>query len=240
MDSHPHWRRRARTALEAYFHHRSYPRFTLTLLVTLAGVAGFLISRLLLHYGLEEMVYRYPLAVIGGYAVFLLQLRLWVEIERIRYNPEEVKISSETPLAADSEPLADRLRGSERDSWLDWLDVPDLMILDDGCLIGCFFALVIGFMVSTATAVFTFIMAGPELLAEVFLDAVVVSMLYRHLKQSAVEHWLGTAVRRTWVTVVVMAVALGGFGYVLAAFAPGCHSLGPALREITRQFLAAY
>ena len=94
MDTHPKWRLRARTALETYFRNRSFPRLTLGLLVTVAGLAGLFLSHELLRFGVEEMWIRYPLAVIVGYAVFLIQLRIWVEIERTRYQPHEVIISS--------------------------------------------------------------------------------------------------------------------------------------------------
>jgi hypothetical protein len=79
---------------------------------------------------------------------------------------------------------------------------------------------------------FSFIMAGSELLAEVFLDAVVVTMLYRHLKNAARQHWLGTAVRRSWRLVIAMAASLSLLGACLSVFAPNSHSLGKALREI--------
>ena len=80
MHSHRKWRLRARAGLEAYFHDRSFPRFGLGLIVTIAGLAGFLISHFLLHHGFEEMWLRYPLVVTVGYLVFLGQLRLWAEL----------------------------------------------------------------------------------------------------------------------------------------------------------------
>ncbi len=75
-------------------------------------------------------------------------------------------------------------------------------------------------------------MAGPELLAEVFLDAVVVSIFYRHLKTAAKEHWLGTAVKRTGISVLLTAVGLSLLGAFLDNIAPHSNSIGPALREI--------
>ena len=58
-----------------------------------------------------------------------------------------------------------------------------------------------------ASLLVSFVMAGPELLAEVFLDAVVVTILYRHLKTAAKEHWPGTAVKRTWISALLTAGA---------------------------------
>ncbi|MEO7101678.1 MAG: hypothetical protein ABI162_20170 [Luteolibacter sp.] len=232
MDSHPKWRLRARAALETYFNNRSFPRFTLGLLVTLAGVAGFLISHILLRLGFQEMWLRYPIAVIGGYFTFLIQLRLWVEIERSRFNSSELTISTHPPDEKVAVSLFDRLDGSDSLSWLEWLDFSGALDLGEGCLVGCLFALVIGMIGTVTTAVFTFVMAGPEFLAEVFLDAVVVTMLYRHLKTAAKEHWLGTAVKRTWSSVLLTAAALALLGGGLAVIAPNSHSIVQAWKEI--------
>ena len=50
------------------------------LLVT--GLAGFLVSFLLLHSGMTRMWLRYPLAILFAYCVFLLLLRLWLSFMR--------------------------------------------------------------------------------------------------------------------------------------------------------------
>ncbi len=69
-------------------------------------------------------------------------------------------------------------------------------------------------------------------MAEVCLDAFVVGMLYRHLKIAAMEHWLGIAVKRTWISALLTAGGLGLAGYFLGLLAPDTHSLGPALKAI--------
>lgn len=237
MDSHPKWRLRARAALETYLRDRSYPRFTLTLLVTIAGCAGFLISSVLLHFGWQKMAFRYPLAVVGGYAVFLIQLRIWVEIERGRYQPHEIHISTEPPEETQESTLLERLQRSDS-SWLDHLNFSDIFIPEEGCLLGCLFMLIIGVIGGAITTIFSFFIAGPGFLAEVFLDAVVVSLLYRHLRHAAREHWLGTAVRKTWNTVAMTAIAMGIVGFCLDAFAPSSHSIGPAVQELIHQWRA--
>lgn len=233
MDSPRKWRLRARAALETYFRDRSYPRFILVLLVTIAGFVGFLISHTLLHHGVEEMWLRYPFAVISGYSVFLGLLRLWVEIERARYDPNQVEIP--TDLSDDresSQPPFTRFP-RESDSWFDWLDLPSSVFeLDEGCLVGCAFVFLFGLLAGAIGLLFSVIVAAPELLAEVFLDAVVVTMLYRHLKTAAKEHWLGTAVKRTWKSALLTAAASSLLGLMLAGLAPNSHSIGPALKEI--------
>ena len=234
MDSHPKWRLRTRAALEAYFRERSYPRLTLGLLVTVAGFVGFLFSHFLLHHGFEKMWQRYPLAVMGGYLVFLIQLRLWVEIERTRYNPNEVTVTTDLPVDKVEMTILDRFQNRDH-SWIEWLDVTGLDF-GDGCFVGCLFLLVIGLVGGAITTFVSFFIAGPGFLAEVFLDAVVVTMFYRHLKTAAREHWLGTAVKGTWRSVLLTAAALSVIGAGLDFFAPQSHSIGPALREIFPAF----
>ncbi len=60
---------------------------------------------------------------------------------------------------------------------------------------------VIGLIVLLAIAV----AAMPALLAEVFLDVFIVSVFYRRLRLAAQEHWLGTALRKTWWLALVTA-----------------------------------
>ncbi len=62
---------------------------------------------------------------------------------------------------------------------------------EEGCLFGCLFTLFIGLIGGAIATVASFILTGPGFLAEVFLDAVVVSMLYRHLQNASRQHWLG-------------------------------------------------
>lgn len=233
MEPHPKWRSRAHAALEAYFRDRSFPRIALTLIVTVAGVVGFLISHTLLHHGFEDMWLRYPIAVIGGYLTFLALLRFWVEIERARYDPKEIDLDLSTDLPDQPISAPRKKLTGDSGSWLDWLDVPEAVFeLDEGCAIGCLIVFVIGLITGAAGLLLSTIMAAPELLAEVFLDAVVMSMFYRHLKTAAKEHWLGTAVKRTWRPALLTAAALSILGSGLSVMAPTSHTIGSALKEI--------
>ncbi len=63
--------------------------------------------------------------------------------------------------------------------------------------------IVFGLVVALVMAV----AAMPALLAEVFLDVFIVSVLYRRLRMAAQEHWLGTALRKTWWLALVTAGA---------------------------------
>ena len=76
------------------------------------------------------------------------------------------------------------------------------------------------------------VMAAPALLAEVFIDAFIVSALYRHLRIAAEGNWLGTAVRKTWLLALAAAALLCLAGWCLEMLAPGAHSIDPAIEKL--------
>ena len=65
-----------------------------------------------------------------------------------------------------------------------------------------------------------------------FLDAFLVSVLYRRLKIAAREHWLGTAIRKTWLLVFIAAALLSVGGFALELLAPNTHSIGKAIHYL--------
>ena len=80
-------RERVLRRLRVYLEQRHYPRLTLAAILALGGATGFLASAGLLALGLHSMAWRYGLAALLGYAVFLLGLRLWLSlIDRQRRN----------------------------------------------------------------------------------------------------------------------------------------------------------
>ena len=216
------WRKRATAALEAYFERRSYPRTMLTLLLLLAGAAGFLVSYGLLHAGVDHMWMRYPIAVLAGYAVLLALVRGWVELEKRSFNPDDPVLRSGV-----AEPAL-RPRPSHR--WWDWLDFMhvDAAGADEGCVA----VLVLGVLAVVIGGVFAAMAAAPALIAEVFLDAFLVTVLYRRLRIAQNEHWLGTAVRKTWSLAIITAVVLAFVGFILEELAPGARSIGRAIEQL--------
>jgi hypothetical protein len=221
------WRAKVRAALEAYFQNHSLPQFTLGLLLVLTGAAGFLASVLLLKYGVGHMAIRYPLAAACAYAVFLALIRLWVEIERTRFNPRPGEFEGGFSSAQAKAKRQIYRQSSGRRSWFDWVDFPDVFDFDGGCLP----VLILGAIVALVALLFTALASAPAFMAEVFLDAFIVSVLYRRLRIAAKEHWLGTAIRKTWLHVLAAMVLLSVIGWGLEVLAPGSHSIGPALRQ---------
>jgi hypothetical protein len=227
MSSRVKWRARAKAALQSYFRRRSFPRITLTLLLAITGAVGFFISYLLLRLGMEHMWARYPIAVLVSYAVLLSLIRVWVEIERARFDPADAEVENTAVEDWDGSTLT---HGSSRSSW-DYLDFPsgiDVFEADDGCLP----AILVLVVVTLVTIVFVTIAAAPALIAEVFLDAFIVAVLYRRLRIAQREHWLGTALRKTWLAAFATALALALGGWALEQAAPGARSIGKAIEQI--------
>lgn len=218
------WRSRTRSALQAYFRRRSFPRLTLSVILLITGVCGFLISYLLLHLGMVHMWARYPLAVLLSYALLLALIRLWVEIERSRFDPAVADIENAEEYG---EPNFQSLP-PER-SWWSYFDLPaDVFTTDEGCLIFIFamiFFALLGLLLTTLAA-------APALIAEVFLDAFLISALFRRLRVAQKEHWLGAALRKTLASALVVALLLGLGGWILEVMAPGAHSIGKAIEQI--------
>lgn len=58
---------------------REHPiRLQMLAVVSLAAIAGFVVSFTLLHLGLTSMGVRYAIATIAGYGVFVLAVRIWL------------------------------------------------------------------------------------------------------------------------------------------------------------------
>jgi hypothetical protein len=219
------WRQRARQSLERYFRKRSAPRLILSLILVLTGAVGLAVSFLLLHGGMRAMWLRYPIAVLCGYIVFLLLLRFWVEFEKSRFNPQAGEIETGLENGQFDDPSSmSRDRGR---SWWQWLDFPDAFDVE-----GCLSVLLIAVLLALFGLIVFAILSATALIGEVFLDAFIVSVLYRRLRIAARGHWLGTAVRKTWISAIATAVLLGVAGWCLETMAPGAHSIGPALDRL--------
>lgn len=106
--------------------------------------------------------------------------------------------------------------------------------LDEGGLLFLLAALVIA--VTTTGAVIWILWTAPALLAEVLVDGLVLTGLYRRLKNAPEpEYWLTSAIRRTWVPAVVVALLFSFAGYLLQQAAPDARSIGPAWEAVSAE-----
>ena len=84
-------RKRKIESLKRRLQRKSYPRLHASIILLLTGLAGFLVSFVLLRAGVTAMWLRYPVAILVAYGVFLILLRVWLSLSRPRdWNLEEV------------------------------------------------------------------------------------------------------------------------------------------------------
>lgn len=236
MSDHLQWRQRARKALEAYFERRSKPRLILSVVLIAAGLVGLLASIGLFHAGVERMWIRYLLATLFGYAAFLGLLRAWAGWEHDSFSPEEIAGILPPDEAVPSVPRRMARAAGRAVEKADGGGLGDLLDISDfadgeGCFVSLLIAALLGVIITLLCGIF----AAPALLAEVFLDAFLITVIYKRLRVKADEHWLHTAIRRTWGAALGMALFLAIIGGSLAHLAPGATSLGEALRQIAEK-----
>jgi hypothetical protein len=205
-------------ALRSRLEFDGWPRCTMTFIVSLAGLVGFLTSVLLLRVGIESMPWRYTLSAMAGYVGFLGLMRLWISVQR-GWSPD-------VDLDGDYRSVG-RLPEAVSDGGLDLpadvgFDLEAGLVVLAVILVALCGFLAVGYVVYTA----------PVLLAEVALDAALVTSLSRRLNRHESQFWVGGLVKRTLVpaAAVVGCVALAGFVMTLAA--PEARSIGGVLRGL--------
>lgn len=121
-------------------------------------------------------------------------------------------------------------------SFLDGVDIDipfDVDGGDEGCLvvfavIGLAAAVVAGML-----SAFYLVWVAPALLAEVLVDGLLVTGLYRKVKDLEGRHWLRAAVRRTVLPVALTLLFFTAAGYLMQKAAPGAHSIGGFWEAVT-------
>jgi hypothetical protein len=229
------------------------PRLHLILVLCIAGGAAFLCSALLLWSGMpafESMAIRYAVAALAGYLAFVGLIRLWISLHRpgdeswwdidlidgadlVRAfgggpsvpAPAVTGDGSALDALERERPDHNAVRREVREPTDGWgwdLD------LDDGWIWICVAAVC---AVGGVLAVAYVISIAPILLAEVALDAAIISTLYRRLRADEQGHWLTTVVTRTWLAaaVIIVFAALGGFA--LNLWTPDSRSIGDVVRR---------
>jgi hypothetical protein len=112
------------------------------------------------------------------------------------------------------------------------LDSLDVGVDDEGCV---FFLLALALIVAGTLAALYVVYAAPLLLAEILVEGVLLSGLYRGMKKArrGGGHWLGAALRRTWLPVLLTLITFSAAGYLLQRAAPRARSIGEAWRMAT-------
>ena len=102
---------------------------------------------------------------------------------------------------------------------------------DEGCV---FFLLAIALVVAGLLASLYVVYAAPTLLAELLVEGLLLSGLYRGMKKGARQgDWLRAVVRRTWLPVLLTLALFAAAGYFLQRAAPRARSIGEAFRAVS-------
>lgn len=81
-------------------------------------------------------------------------------------------------------------------------------------------------------AVFYVIYVAPALLAEILVDGILVTGLYKKMKGIEQRHWLRAAVRKTLAPALIAATLFSVAGWALQSAAPKAQSIGEAWKEM--------
>ena len=76
---------------------------------------------------------------------------------------------------------------------------------------------------------------APALLAEVLVDATIVSAVARSVTRVERRDWTATVLRRTWLPATALILAVVVAGYALQRVAPDARSIGPAVQTILQR-----
>ena len=221
-------RRKVLRALRIYFAHKRWPRVAMSFILLATASVGVGSSWLMLRGGMDSMALRYPLAALAAYAVFLALVRVWVEIERRYFQADE---DIEALLKGrDPKDALDRIE--DRDwSALDWFDLSSVPDADEGCLVAVAVMVIGALLLAVGWAIISVLMAAPVLVAEVFLDAILVAALYKRMRGLDQRWWLAGALRQTAVPVLVTVIGLAVLGLIFAGIAPEAKSVGGVIKH---------
>jgi hypothetical protein len=249
--------------LRAHVSRDWFPRLTVTLILALCAASAFLASFGMLGAGMDSMAARYGAAALVGYLMFLLLIRGWIRVHRpapVREDRSSVLDAADVPLDLDlprgggsprvSPDLFARGRSGGGGGGAAW-DTQPLALADGGRVRGgasgggwwpefdldldelwwLVLAAVLAF--GALVAVLFVVYSAPVLLAEVALDAAIVTPVYRRLRRQDARYWAGTVLRRTWIPALVVIVFAAGCGYALQQAAPEARSIGGVWRALT-------
>jgi len=218
-----------------------WPRLEMSMIVAVTGVCGFFASFVLLALGVEPMWQRYPLAVGIAYAVFLLELWLWMHV-----RGESDVTSFDIDFSGGAPPHDFGHGGSFGGGGATGsFDAPEPMdafgdsfgavgnVADVADGEGCVLVVVLAVLAAVAgglLAAIYLVWGAPLLLAELLIDGALSYGLYRKLRKQERDFWLTTAVRRTCGVFLVAALFLSAAGAALAWHHPGARSLGEAMQ----------
>ena len=182
---------------------------------------------------------RYPLAVLFAWGIFLALVRLWAAREAAHFRVEEhlgnAALTDEILHEAKSTPeprTGRRRKGDGGWGWLDWLDFGELFSFEaEGCLVGIAAAVLIARFAGAFVTLAGLIGQAEILIAELFLDAVLLSAFSKRLRRLKPQWWVAGVLRQTMWPVLLTACTLMAGGFLLHRLAPEAKSIGGVWRH---------
>jgi hypothetical protein len=236
---------------------RGMPRLLVSLILMLTGLAGFFVSFSLLHIGVTWMWLRYPLAILLAYCVFLLLLRLWLSFQRSENQSLDIGLDLSGVDFGHSDPAGyaegfkftgtggDAGGGGAGGSWSQSISSSsslrsnvsstsggiDLNLdLDEAWWLILALIAILGGLIATLYVVYI----APALLAEILIDGVLLTGLYKKLKGIEQRYWLWTAVRKTLLPALIAALFFSVAGYAMQKAAPQARSVGEVWKSVIK------
>jgi hypothetical protein len=221
----------------------SMPKFQMSLILLLTGLAGFLASFSLLHLNVTRMWIRYPIAILIAYGVFLLLLRLWLwlhgrdmdldldidlDLPAEESGSGEVSHFNSGADIGDNHVVESAASSVNSSSGSFWSSIDFDLDLDDGWIVILALILIIGLLILSLYIIYM----APLLLAEILVDGVLLVGLYKKVKHIDQRHWMRTALRRTIVPALLIALLFSVAGFAMQRVVPEAHSIGGVWKNI--------
>jgi hypothetical protein len=222
-----------------------YPRLTVFALIGLSGAAAWGVSTALFRFGTDQMAYRYAAATVAGYVVFLVLIKIWIELRRTRDWWDGLDEVPDLSIGDGDVSIGDANAGfsggssgggGAGGSWgppseSGGIDLPaEIPDVDEAWPIVAAIVIAVVVLLGAAAALFYVVYYAPLLLAEVALDAALVTGIYRRLRKQDARHWLESAIRHTWKPALVMLVCLVLLGIAIQWAEPSARTIGDVLR----------
>ncbi len=231
-------RERLLTRLRKHFASRRSPRTMLSLILIATGGAGFIASFIMLRCGVVHMAVRYPLAVLGAWGIFLALVRAWAAREADHFREDEHlgDVAQTDDLSRGSSrmdgPLAERKCKRDRGGWLDWLDLGELFSGElEGLLFGLLAIVALAVCAGAVGTLAGLIGEAEVLIAELFLDAVLLSAFSKRLSRLKPQWWVAGVLRQTMWPVLLTACTLMFAGVIMEKIVPDAKSIGGVWRH---------
>lgn len=233
----------------------------MAIIVALTGAVGFITSYILLSTGFTVMWERYLLSTIVSYFAFVIFLWIWLRSKREDYIDIPDLSGNISPdyecAASDFSGNGGEFGGggasSSFDDYAGDFGGGDVSRSGSGSAFGentsigdsleaagqadefavPLLIIVVLIAVSTALAIIFFgiINSAPGLFAEIMLDALLSTGLYRRLRKIEQRNWLQTAVKRTILPFIITACLVASAGWFLQRQNPTANTLWQAIHS---------